>query len=317
MAQLSELLVTKIRAEQRLVQVRQLQEYMSGWQKEWIAARSAYNRLARQDMNGALDTYRLGPVEMSPVGGEVKEESKPIIDLKRSNGNGKTRPDRSGRQDISRLLNYANASQDRLRQMNMFINSLSREYASDTMHMSLVIDELEQEIKRVRMLPLATITGTFGRMVRDLAQELKKEAVLQIIGGETELDKRVLKQIKDPLTHLLRNSVDHGIELPQQREAAGKPRVGTVTLKAEQLGQDVIISISDDGSGLDMEAIRQAVARRSGVDARSLSEEDLKEAIATRPVYSRPVYSRAESRDGADAGREAGSCSEPVTVENA
>jgi len=197
---------------------------------------------------------------------------------------------------MSRLLNYVGSSQEWLRETSTLVSNLLREYASDTMHMALVIDELEQEIKRARMLPLNTITGTFGRMVRDLAQESGKEAVLQIIGGETELDKRVLEQIKDPLIHLLRNAVDHGIEPPQQREALGKPRTGTITISAEQLGKEVVICIADDGAGLDLEAIRQAVARRTGVDAQSLSTDDLKEAIFNTGISTSPIITDISGR---------------------
>jgi two-component system chemotaxis sensor kinase CheA len=93
------------------------------------------------------------------------------------------------------------------------------------------------------------------------------------------LDKQVLEQIKDPLIHLLRNAVDHGIEPPEKREAAGKPRRGTITLTAEQLGQDVVICISDDGAGLDLEAIRQAIAKHDGVEAQSLTEAEIIDAI--------------------------------------
>ncbi len=258
MAQLSELFITKIRAEQRLAQVRQFQELTALWQKEWLSVRSAYGQLARQEISG--DGH---------------------------GGVGKT---------MSRLLDYVGSSQERLRQMNALVNDLSRQYANDTMHMSLVIDELEQEIKRVRMLPLSTITGPFGRMVRDLAQEAGKEAVLQIVGGETELDKRVLERIKDPLIHLLRNAVDHGIEPAEQRVALGKPRSGRVTLTAEQLGKDVLICVSDDGAGLNLEAIRQAAARQGRADAQSLNETELSELIFNVGISTSPIITDISGR---------------------
>jgi two-component system chemotaxis sensor kinase CheA len=289
MAQLSELLVTKIRAEQRLIQVRHLQEYAALWQKEWLTIRSAYNRLVRHDMGGAFSMRRLGPVETSP--GENRERGKDrLVDFERGSIGIKVG------KDISSMLGYMDASQDRLREMYSLINELSREYANDTMHMSLVIDELEQEVKRARMLPLTTITGTFGRMIRDLAQESNKEAVIQIVGGDTELDKRVLEQIKDPLIHLLRNAVDHGIESIPQREAAGKPRTGTITLTAEQLGKDVLISVSDDGRGLDLEAIRATIARRGGGNVQALSEEDLKEVIFNAGISTSPIITDISGR---------------------
>lgn len=258
MAQLSELLVTKIRAEQWLTQVQQYQEFITLWQKDWLSVRSAYGRLIRQGIG--------------------------------SNGHNQSE------KDMASLLNYIGTNQERLREMNTLVSELSRQYANDMMHMSLVIDELEEEIKRVRMLPLTTITGTFGRMVRDLAQEEGKDTVLQIIGGDTELDKRVLEQIKDPLIHLLRNAVDHGIESPAQREAMSKPRRGTITLTAEQLGQDVVISISDDGAGLDIKAIRRTVARQARIDEQTLSEDDLKEAIFNAGVSTSPIITDISGR---------------------
>ncbi|MFP4345006.1 MAG: response regulator [Anaerolineales bacterium] len=241
MAQLSELFITKIQAEQRLAQLREIEGQLALWQKEWLSVRSAYTRLLRQEE-------------------------------KQNNGKGEDR-------DRSQMITYVGASQEYLREMHAQLSDLSREYANDTMHMSLVIDELEEEVKRVRMLPLHTITPTFGRMVRDLAKAAGKEAVLRIRGGETELDKRVLEQIKDPLIHLLRNAVDHGIETPEKREAAGKARTGHITLTAEQLGRDVVITVADDGSGLDIEAIREAVTERKGTLERELGEVELVEAI--------------------------------------
>ncbi|MCX7683153.1 MAG: hybrid sensor histidine kinase/response regulator [Anaerolineae bacterium] len=286
MAHLSELLVAKIRVEQRLSQLVRLQELVSVWQKEWLAVRSAYNRLLRYEASGALGVERLDPVEArsSTQPAEMAEEAGPVM------MDGKI-----GR-DVARLIDYLTTNQEHLRTANTLLANLSREYANDTAHLSLVIGELEQEVKRVRMLPLSTITGPFARMVRDLAQASDKEAVLQISGADTELDKRVLEQIKDPLIHLLRNAVDHGIEPPQRRVEAGKPRVGTITLAAEQMGQDVVICVSDDGRGLDLEAIREAIRRRGGNDVQSLSEEDLKEAIFNVGISTSPIITDISGR---------------------
>ncbi|MBN2003896.1 MAG: hybrid sensor histidine kinase/response regulator [Anaerolineae bacterium] len=264
MAQLSELMVTKIRAEQRLAELRRIESDVSLWQKDWLSMRSVYSQLLRQN-NGK--------------------------------GNGEGYRDK----DVHQLLLYLGENQNQLRETSVRIGALSREYASDAMHMSLVIDELEEEIKRVRMLPLSVITGTFGRMVRDLAQEAGKEAVLRIVGAETELDKRVLEQIKDPLVHLLRNAVDHGIETPDKRLAANKHRQGTVTLHAEQMGNDVVITVSDDGAGLNMEDIRQAVARhapsrREAEETQSLTDAELKLAIFAVGISTSPVITDISGR---------------------
>ncbi len=285
MAQLSELLVTKIRAEQRMGQVRELQDCVAQWQKEWLAARSAYGRL----------THRSHEVIMAL--GMPEPSRWPRVQPTGSNNGGFAGKD-GGRlaKDISQLLNYVDANQDRLHVMQALANDLARQYVRDTTQMGLVIDELEQEIKRVRMLPLFTITGPFARMVRDLAKEAGKEVVLQIVGGETELDKRVLEQIKDPLIHLLRNAVDHGIELPGRREAMGKPRAGTITLSAEQMGNNIIVSVSDDGAGLDLDSIRHALARRGLPDVQSMDETDLVEAIYQSGISTSPIITDISGR---------------------
>jgi two-component system, chemotaxis family, sensor kinase CheA len=116
--------------------------------------------------------------------------------------------------------------------------------------------ELRDNAMSIRMLPIGTTFNKFKRLVRDLSNELGKEVVLTAEGAETELDKTVIERLNDPLVHLIRNSIDHGIEPPSVREAAGKPRQGTVHLSAVHSGAHVLIRITDDGAGLDKEAIR-------------------------------------------------------------
>jgi two-component system chemotaxis sensor kinase CheA len=258
MGQLSELLITKIRAEQRAEQVTQIQEFIALWQREWLTARSSFNRISRHDFTG--------------------------------NGFGDLT------KDLVHMVDYLQSNQTRLQEISGLVSNLTRQYANDTMHMSLVVDSLEEEVKRVRMLPLSTITGPFPRMVRDLARAAGKEARLQIVGANTELDKRVLEQIKDPIIHLLRNAVDHGIEHPDKREAAGKPKAGLVTLVAEQLGKDVVICVSDDGGGLNLPAIRKAVARRSSIDPDLISEAELVEAIFSTGISTNPIITDISGR---------------------
>jgi two-component system chemotaxis sensor kinase CheA len=277
MAQLSELLVTKIRAEQRMAQIRQVQEFMAQWQKDWLAIRGDYSHLMRRaHPDGSGDAPSSPPLSLAGLGSGALKSDK----------------------ELTHVMSYVASSQERLHEVNALINQLLREYDNDTMHTALVIDSLEQEIKRVRMLPLTTITTAFGRMVRDLAQAAGKEAKFEIVGGEVELDKRVLEQIKDPLTHLLRNAIDHGIELPETRQTVGKPRSGTVTLKAEQRGRDVVITISDDGAGLDIEAVRRAAVHRgsSSGDVQILSEAELAELIFNAGFSTSPIITDVSGR---------------------
>jgi two-component system chemotaxis sensor kinase CheA len=138
----------------------------------------------------------------------------------------------------------------------------------------------------IRMLPIGTTFSRFTRLVRDLSTELGKEAELVTDGAETELDKTVIERLGDPLVHLIRNCIDHGIEAPGAREAIGKPRCGTVRLSAEHSGAHVLIRIQDDGAGLDTDAIRAKALERGLIRADAeLSDSEL-HAFIFAPGFS-------------------------------
>jgi two-component system chemotaxis sensor kinase CheA len=144
--------------------------------------------------------------------------------------------------------------------------------------LSRLLNELQEQAMRARMVPLATITDQLHRAARDLARGLGKEVRFEVIGEDTELDRGVLHELADSLLHLVRNAVDHGVETPDEREAAGKPRQAVVRLHAMQLGSEVIIAVSDDGRGIDIEAVRRQAGRRNG-EAADLSDEDVLQLI--------------------------------------
>jgi two-component system, chemotaxis family, sensor kinase CheA len=242
MAQFSELLGARVRAEQRLSEMRRLQIAVDSWQKEWLAWASPY---ATTPLNGGHGHH---PYSAPGAAGRAIP-SKDVIAK----------------------------GQDQLRAVTKQTNTLYRDFANDTLRLSVILDELQEEIRRVRMLPLATITAGFARMVRDLARQYDKEIDLVIAGEETELDKRVLEQVKDPLIHLLRNAVDHGLEPKRERLRAGKPLRGRITLSAGQQGSNIVIRVSDDGQGLNLAHIRQAAVRRellTPAEAELLSGEE-------------------------------------------
>lgn len=140
--------------------------------------------------------------------------------------------------------------------------------------------ELRDNTLNIRMLPIGTTFSKFKRLVRDLSRELGKEIDLQTSGGDTELDKTVIEKLGDPLVHLIRNSIDHGIESPEKRQAAGKPRLGTIHLAAEHSGDSVLIRIQDDGGGLNREAIRRkAIDRGLLGEGEVLADHDLYQLI--------------------------------------
>lgn len=133
-------------------------------------------------------------------------------------------------------------------------------------NLDVVTTDLQAAVMQTRMQPIKKVFGRFPRVVRDLARSLKKEINLVMHGEETDLDKNLVEALSDPLVHLVRNSVDHGIEAPDVREAAGKPRVGRVTLSAEQEGDHILLSIEDDGAGMDPERLRAKAVEKGLFD---------------------------------------------------
>ncbi len=139
-----------------------------------------------------------------------------------------------------------------------------------------LISELRDTTLTMRMLPIGSTFSKFKRLVRDLSTELGKEIDLETSGAETELDKTVIEKLNDPLVHLIRNSIDHGIELPEVRQAAGKAAKGTVHLGAEHSGDSVLVTIRDDGAGLNKEAIRAKAIERGLISAAAeLSDKEI------------------------------------------
>ncbi|QTA81600.1 Chemotaxis protein [Desulfonema limicola] len=152
--------------------------------------------------------------------------------------------------------------------------------------------ELRDNTISIRMLPVGTTFAKFKRLVYDLSQELGKEVVLTTRGGETELDKTVIERLNDPMVHIIRNSIGHGIELPDVRKSLGKPAKGNIHLCAEHSGANVLIKISDDGAGLDLDAIRkQAVKNKIIKPDTNISENELYSLIFL------PGFSTASSID--------------------
>jgi two-component system chemotaxis sensor kinase CheA len=156
------------------------------------------------------------------------------------------------------------------------------EFGAPLQRLSHVTTELQEGVMKTRMQPIGNAWAKLPRIVRDLSHELRKKIDLQMHGAETELDRQVLEMIKDPLTHMVRNSADHGIETPAERVAGGKPETGTITLNAYHEGGHIIIEIADDGKGLDIEKIK-AKAIATGLatesDLAAMSEQQIQQFI--------------------------------------
>ena len=147
--------------------------------------------------------------------------------------------------------------------INMNDESMSKAIAN----LDVVTGDLQGAVMKTRMQPIKKVFGRFPRVVRDLARTLKKEITLELEGEETDLDKNLVEALADPLVHLVRNSVDHGIEMPEERKAAGKPTMGTVKLAASQEGDHILLTITDDGKGMDPEKLKEIAIKRGVMDA--------------------------------------------------
>ncbi|NTU42325.1 MAG: hybrid sensor histidine kinase/response regulator [Nitrospirales bacterium] len=134
----------------------------------------------------------------------------------------------------------------------------------DYSKIDFIADQLDESIRHTRLVPFSTLFSFFPRMVRDMLREELKEAEFIMEGADTAVDKRIIEEMKAPLTHMIRNAINHGIEKPEERESAGKPRKGSIRLKSYQTATNIVIELSDDGKGLDAEAIR-AVALKRGI----------------------------------------------------
>jgi len=132
--------------------------------------------------------------------------------------------------------------------------------------LDMVTSDLQTSVMKTRMQPVKKVFGRFPRVVRDISRTMKKEVKLVLVGEDTDLDKNLVEALADPLVHLVRNSVDHGIEIPEKREEKGKPRQGTVTLSAAQEGDHILLTIEDDGAGMDAEFLRNKVVDKGLMD---------------------------------------------------
>ena len=180
------------------------------------------------------------------------------------------------------------------------LQQLIRQAEQDNRMLRLLIDDLVSDMKEILLLPFSTVLNIFPRMIRDIAREAGKEAVLEVVGGEIEIDKRILEEIKDPLIHLLRNAVDHGIEAPDQRERSGKPRQGTIEVAVSSVeGNRVEILLRDDGRGIPTETVKEKAVRLGLVSeeaARRLDEEEALRLVFLSGVSTSPMVTEISGR---------------------
>lgn len=191
-----------------------------------------------------------------------KEEKKPAAPVQ---GETTVRVDTKRLDQIMNMVGELVLVRNRLLSLGVNVNdeSMSKAIAN----LDVVTGDLQGAVMKTRMQPIKKVFGRFPRVVRDLARTLKKEITLELEGEETDLDKNLVEALADPLVHLVRNSVDHGIEMPDERKAAGKPTLGTVKLSASQEGDHILLSIVDDGKGMDPDKLKEIAISRGVLDA--------------------------------------------------
>jgi two-component system chemotaxis sensor kinase CheA len=199
------------------------------------------------------------------------------------------------RVDTSLLDNLMNLAGELVLSRNRIVQLASKmddpELNSASQSMSLITTEIQEKIMKTRMQPIGNVFNKFPRVVRDLSKAGRKEVDLALEGTETELDKTILEAIKDPLTHIVRNSIDHGIESPDIRTSKGKSVNGTLIMRAYHQGGQVIIEISDDGAGIDPEKVRKKAIEKGMISSEKAASMTDRDAIA---LVFKPGFSTAE-----------------------
>ena len=219
--------------------------------------------------------------EPAPTAPAVPQKAAAKPERKPEPGNEPVTVETTVRVDTARLDDIMNMVGElvlvRNRLTRLGADSEDEELAKAVANLDMVTADLQTSVMKTRMQPIKKVFGRFPRVVRDLSRNLKKEIALELVGEDTDLDKNLVEALADPLVHLVRNSVDHGIEMPDEREAAGKPRSGTIVLAARQEGDHILLTITDDGKGMDAEILRAKAVEKGMMDkdaAERLSETD-------------------------------------------
>ncbi|MEZ8720566.1 chemotaxis protein CheA [Vibrio pomeroyi] len=216
-------------------------------------------------------TVKAEPKPSAPAKAEVKAPAK------KQQAEATVRVDTSTLDTIMNMVGELVLVRNRL--VSLGLNSNDEEMSKAVSNLDVVTADLQGAVMKTRMQPIKKVFGRFPRVVRDLARSLKKDIVLEMRGEETDLDKNLVEALADPLIHLVRNSVDHGIEMPEDRVAAGKSRTGKVILSASQEGDHIELAIVDDGGGMDPDKLRAIAVKRGLMDEDAASRLSNKECF--------------------------------------
>ncbi|MES9834144.1 MAG: chemotaxis protein CheA [Candidatus Thiodiazotropha sp. DIVDIV] len=225
------------------------------------------------------------------TGGKPPQANKPPAETS-------VRVDTQRLDDIMNMVGELVLVRNRLATLKATLND--EEVSNAVGNLDVVTSDLQLAVMKTRMQPIKKVFGRFPRVVRDLARSLKKEIDLEMQGEDTDLDKNLVEALADPLVHLVRNSVDHGIEQPAEREQNGKPRRGTVVLSAAQEGDHILLSIADDGKGMDPDVLREKAVEKGMMDADAAARLDDKECFNL--IFAPGFSTKAEISDVSGRG---------------
>ena len=258
--QAEELLAAKLAAHQRAAGLRQLQSLPDEWKKKWAKLR-----------------------------GEVRTLQQTLS--RQENGNGGGSPNGP----LLRITDFLEWNREFIESLDVDLADLAKATAQDQRSVGTMVDNLLDDMKKIVMLPFSTLLRVFPRFVRELSREQGKEIELVVRGGEIEMDRRVLEEMKDPLIHLVRNCVDHGIEPPQERLQQGKPPRGTLTISISPRDSNTAeLTVADDGKGIDAAKVREAALKSrllspekaEAIDAREALPLVFQPGISTSPIIT-------------------------------
>ena len=259
-----EMLGAKLVTQQRESELRELLTHIEEWRNAWTRAQPSF-RAVRQSLQRSA-----------------------------SSRNGTALPEEH------RLLEFCEWSHDHVQGIETKTLSLTRRAAHDSLFVGKLVDDLLADSKRLLMLPLSTLSSFYQKLVRDLCRDQGKQAQLVIRGDDVEIDKRILEAMKDPLIHVIRNCVDHGLEASRQREQLGKRARGTITMTVVPLDGDKIeLVVADDGAGIDIEKLKSSAIKKGAVtsaEASRMSDDDALALVFRSEVSTSPMITELSGR---------------------
>ncbi len=266
--QAEELLSVKLSTNQHVADLREIMGMLDVWQREWSKAAPEVQRVQRQ--------------------AEQTEQ------------NGARPRNGAGQPSLARLLDFLNWNRAHLEVLTDRLQTLTKSVEQEEHAVGGMIDNLLEDVKKSLMLPFSTLLDTFPKMVRDLSRAQGKNVALSVKGGEVEIDRRILEEVKAPLIHMLRNCIDHGIERPDIRRKANKPEQGQIIVTVSQLDAGKVeIIISDDGAGINLEKLKAAAVQQgciSAPDAAAMNPQETTHLIFRSAVSTSAIITDMSGR---------------------